>query len=176
MTIWQRINQLAIGIVMLLLGVLLFLYDADTYPVIIVLYSLALQLTGYRLLWYYFTMARHMVGGRSILFRGALFLDFGLFTGSLLTVPQFYVLIYLTGTLAFSAIVDLLRAREARGIQASWKLKTFQGAVKLLTVLICLIYLHSEELVVDIFSVGFVFSALMRIVNACRRTRVITIS
>ena len=176
MTIWQRINQVSIGIVMLFLGVLLFHYDTDTYPVIIVLYSLALEITGFRLLWYYFTMARHMVGGRSILYRGALFLDFGLFTGSLLTVPQFYVLNYLTGTLAFSAVVDLLRAREARGVRSSWKLKGFQGLVKLITVLICLIFLHSEALVVDIFSVGFIFSALMRIVNTCRRTKVIVIS
>ncbi|MBR5116761.1 MAG: hypothetical protein IK096_06820 [Lachnospiraceae bacterium] len=176
MTVAQRIENFVIGGVMLILGAALLSQDADAYPAIVSLYCLALELQGIRLIWYYFAMARHMVGGRSILYRGVLFINFGVFTGTLLSVPQIYILAYLTGTLAFSAVIDLLRANEARGIRGPWKLKTFQGAVKLLIALICLIFMHSPALVVDIFSVGFIFSALMRIVNACRRTPVITIS
>lgn len=41
----------------------------------------------------------------------------------LVLVPHIYMLLYLSGTLAFSAIVDLLRAKEAKTIQSPWKMK-----------------------------------------------------
>ena len=45
----------------------------------------------------------------------------------LVLVPHIYMLLYLSGTLAFSAIVDLLRAKEAKTIQSPWKMKALQG-------------------------------------------------
>ena len=110
---------------MVLFALLMITFDEKAYPVIVGVYATALEFMGIRLIWYYFTMARHMVGGRSILYRGVLFVDFGVFTGSLALVPHIYVLLYLAGTLAFSAVVDLLRAKEAKGIDSPWKLKTF---------------------------------------------------
>ena len=175
MTVWQRIGQLFIGMVMLCLSVLLILEGQKAYPVIIVIYSLALEALGLRMIWYYFRMARHMVGGTNILFRGILSFDFGMFAGSLVLVPSLYILAYLSATMAFSGLVDLLRGREARRIQGPFKLKTFTGVVKTVTALSCLIFMRTPALVVDIFSVGMVFSAVMRIVNAFRRTPVILI-
>ena len=43
MTVWQRIGQLFIGMVMLCLSVLLILEGQKAYPVIIGIYSLALE-------------------------------------------------------------------------------------------------------------------------------------
>ena len=45
----------------------------------------------------------------------------------LVLVPHIYMLLYLSGTLAFLAIVDLLRAKEAKTIQSPWKMKALQG-------------------------------------------------
>ncbi|MCR5675028.1 MAG: DUF308 domain-containing protein [Lachnospiraceae bacterium] len=176
MTIRQRFQQVFVGVLMLAFGAVMIAYDEESYPFIIALYSLALELQGFRLIWYFFTMARLMVGGKSILYRGILFIDFGVFTGSLVFVPQIYILIYLSGTLALSAMIDLLRSREARAIHSPWKLKTFQGAVELITAVICLVFLHSTAMVVDIFSAVFIFSGVMRIVSAFRRMPVITVS
>ena len=176
MTLRQRTREVLIGLGMLVLAILLIALDEKAYPLIVAIYSIALELRGFRQIWYYLTMARHMVGGRNILYRGILLIDAGVFTGSLIQVPQIYILIYLTGTLAFAAAVDLLRAREAKGIHGPWKFKTGQGLVELGIALICLIFLHTQSLVVDIFSVGFIISAFMRIAGAFRRSPVITIS
>lgn len=176
MTIRQRMKQIMVGVIMVLFALLMITFDEKAYPVIVGVYATALEFMGIRLIWYYFTMARHMVGGRSILCRGVLFVDFGVFTGSLALVPHIYVLLYLAGTLAFSAVVDLLRAKEAKGIDSPWKLKTLQGGVELLTAIVCLLFMNTPALVVDIYSLGLIFSAITRIVNAFRRMPAVTIS
>ena len=175
MTIWQRLRKILWGILMILIGLSLIVFGEEAYMVIIGIFSLTLEIMGLRMLWFYFRMARHMVGGRNILFRGILFFDFGVFTGSLAWVPRMYVLMYLAGTLIFSGVVDLLNARQARAIESSWKLKTFQGGCKEVIAAGCLVFMRSGARVVYIYAIGFIFSAIMNIINSFRRTQVITI-
>ena len=176
MTIWQRLKKILSSLLMILVGTALLVFGEKAYMAIIGVFSITLEIMGLRMFWFYFRMARHMVGGRSILFRGILFFDFGVFTGSLAWVPHVYVLMYLAGTLAFSGVVDLLRANEARRIQSSWKFKTFEGAFKILIAISCLIFMRSGIAVVDVCAVGFIFSAVMSIANVFRRQPVITIN
>ncbi len=176
MTIRQRVQQILLGVIMILFALIMIAFDEKSYPLIVAFYAIALEFFGWRMVWYYITMARHMVGGRSILYRGILFIDFGVFTASLVLVPHIYVLLYLSGTLAFSAVVDLLRAKEAKSIQSPWKMKALQGAIELVTAVVCLLFMHTPALVVDVCSAGFLFSALTRIINAFRRMPVVTIS
>lgn len=175
MTVLQRFSQLLIAIAMIGFSMLLLMKDQKAYPVIITMCSLALIIYGLQMLWYFWNMARFMVGGWSIFFRGILALDFGLFTGSLVTVPHIYILIYLSGTMAFSGIIGMLRARESWKIQGPWRLKALQGLVEIIIALACFFFMRSPRLVVDIFASGLIFSAFMRIINAFRRTPVVTI-
>ena len=175
MTIWQKIKNVLLSVSMIVIGVAMLFYGEKAYMAIIGLFSLALEIMGLRMLIFYFGMARYMVGGRNILFRGILFFDFGIFTGSLVWVPKAYVLMYLAGTLAFSGIVNLLGANEARRIQSSWRFKAFQGVVKMLVAIMCLILTRSGARFVYICAAGFIFSAVMNIVNTFRHQQVITI-
>jgi uncharacterized membrane protein HdeD (DUF308 family) len=175
MTIWQRLRMIIASLVTILVGATLLFFGEKAYMAIIGVFSLTLELMGIRMLWYYFRMARLMVGGRNILFRGILYFDFGVFTGALAWVPRVYVLMYLAGTLAFSGIVNVIGASEAREIQSNWKFKAFTGTGKLLIAISCLIFMRSGTQVVDICAIGFIFSALTGIAGACRRQHVITI-
>lgn len=175
MTIWQKLKNVLSAVLMILIGIVMLLFGEKAYMVIISVFSLTLEIMGLRMLVFYFSMARYMVGGRNILFRGILFLDFGIFTGSLVWVPKGYILMYLAGTLAFSGVVNLIGANEARIIQCSWKFKTFQGIVKILFAISCLIFMRSEVRVVDICAIGFIFSAITSVANTFRHQQVITI-
>lgn len=175
MTIWQRLRQIIIGLVLFPVGILLMLFGGEVYPLIIGLYSLALEIYGVRKVWYFIRMARFMTGGRRILYRGILAFDFGIFAGSLVWVPQIYILLYLTGTMAFSGLVDMLRAKESKDIDGPWKMKMFQGATEIGVAVLCVLFLRTTDYVVDIFAVGLIFSAVMRILSAFRRTPVIMI-
>ncbi len=175
MTIWKKIENIISAVSMILIGIALLVFGEKAYMAIIGVFSLSLEIRGIRKLWYYFSMARYMVGGRNILFLGILYFDFGVLTGSLVWVPKVYVLMYLAGTLAFSGIVNLIGANEARRIQSSWKIKTIQGLVKILVAASCLIFMRSGARVVNICAIGFILSAVISIANTFRRQQVITI-
>lgn len=175
MTIWQKLKNVLSAVFMILIGVEMLIFGEKAYMIIIGVFSLTLEIMGISKIIFYFSMARYMVGGRNILFRGILFFDFGIFTGSLVWVPKGYVLVYLAGTLAFSGVVNIIGASEAKRIESSWRFKTFQGIVKILFAISCLIFLRSEVRVVDICAIGFILSALMSIASTFRRHQVITI-
>ena len=77
-------------------------------------------------------MARHMVGGKLMLFIGIIALDAGMLSLSLQDSPREFMIFYLLGTFAFSGLVDVLRARESRRVGArSWRLTLIIGAINL---------------------------------------------
>ena len=176
MTAVQRIKEVISGLFMLI-GALLLLTDPE-YGYLLVVYLLAfiLLIMGIRRLYYYFTMARYMVDGKETLYRGVILFDFGALTGSLTYVPKFYVLFYLIGIHAFSGLVEILRAREARLQGASsWKLKLIHGMVDLLMAIICIMFINEGSIAVLIYAIGLAYSAVIKIISAFRKTRFVYI-
>ena len=121
---------------------LIFILDPsdDAYVFVIAVLTLGLLIRGLKDIIFYFTMARHMVGGKMILFQGVIVLDFALLTGSLSDVPKIYILLYLVVIHAFSGVVEILRAMEARRtVSGPWKMKFTHGIVDFL------LYLHQTD-------------------------------
>ena len=117
-----------------------------------------------------------MVGGKLILFIGAVFFDFGIFTLSLSDESKLFVLAYLLGFHAFAGLVNVLRALEAKRYKsASWRLNMAQGVASILTVVICMIFSRNEILLVYCYCAGMIYSAALRIYSAFRRTAVVYI-
>ncbi len=176
MTVWRRIRGVLAGILLILVALLLLVSGGQAYGLVLSIYALMLELAGLRRLVFYFKMARFMVGGKSILYRGILLLDLGVFAGSMVNLPRIYVLLYICGTLAFSGIVDVLRALESRQFGSPWKLKVSKGALSIFAALHALIFLRSLDTVVYLFCVALMYSAAVRIISALRPSPVLTIS
>ncbi len=161
---------------MIAVAVAMSMYPDDGYMFIIALISIYFTVKGIGTLYYYFTMARFMVGGRSSLYTGIIMFDLGMLTGSLTDVPHYYILVYLIALHAFNGAVEILRVQEARRSGAtSWKLKMTHGIVDIIMALICVIFLKRLNVAVIVYSTGLVYSAIMRIASACRRTKFIYI-
>ena len=73
MSYWQRIKSV-IGSVLLLLMIPILLFMPQEQGISLVAFVLSLLLIAYgvRVTWYYFRMARHMVGGKMLLCEGIL--------------------------------------------------------------------------------------------------------
>ncbi|MBQ7724828.1 MAG: hypothetical protein IJT63_04365 [Lachnospiraceae bacterium] len=177
MTIFQRIRNIIVGLVMILVAVIFIAFPSDEdYVFVIAVLTLGLAIKGLRDIIFYFTMARHMVGGKMILIQGVIVLDFALLTGSLSDVPKIYILLYLVVIHAFSGIVEILRAMEARRtVSGPWKMKFTHGIVDFLLAFSCFIYIRQTHTALIIYSIGLLYSAIMRILNAFRRTTFILI-
>ncbi len=172
MTVFQRIRGVFVGVLMLVFAVILIVNPSDDiYMLLIIILALGLVISGIKDIIFYFTMARHMVGGKMILIQGVIVLDFGILTGSLSNVPKFYVLLYLIGVHAFSGVVETLRALESkRAVDGPWKLKLSHGIVNFLLAAACLIFIKHADTALIIYGIGLVYSAVMRILTAFRRT------
>ena len=174
----QRIKKFLSGLVMLLGSLLLIVEPEEGYYIIAFLLSISLLLTGVRAMVYYFTMARNMVGGKSILYRALILTDLGIFTLTTITIPKIYLICHLLISHAFSGLVDMLKAIEDKKLQSSsWRMSFLYGLGNLLTAVaafVCVLN-QSTELVVDIYCIGLAYSGMIQMAASFRKTAVIYI-
>lgn len=187
MTKIQRIRNLFTGLVMLACAAFLVLagadiieYDDNTSIDAIALITglIAIWLTVYalRMILFYFRMAKHMVGGASILYQGLLLLDVGLFAGSASYLPRFYILAYLIAINGFAGVLTMLRALNIRRAKVQhWKLMFAHGVVNLGLAVACIVFSRSELVIICIFSASLAYAAFTRIISAFRRTALVYI-
>ncbi len=175
MTRGRRINNILSGILMLAAAAVMMLAPDFGFKLIALILSVTLLFTGVRGLWYYFTMARYMVGGRIMLYRGVILFDLGVFTWALSDFPKSYIIIYLVAYHAFAGIVDILYARQSKQQGASWKLRTSHGAVNIMVAISCLAFAGFPDVLVYVYSAGLAYSALVQIATAFRRSAIVYI-
>lgn len=174
---FQRIKAVLFGVTMLAVAILFIFFPSDeAYMIIVAILSLGMAIAGIKDIIFYFTMARHMIGGKMILIQGVIILDFALITASLSNVPKIYILLYLIGIHAFSGVVEVLRAMESkRTVEGPWKMKFTHGLVNFALAVACLIFLRKTNTALMIYSLGLIYSAIVRIFSAFRRTSFILI-
>ncbi len=172
---FQRLKGVFAGILILIFAIVIMLVPEEGYDSVASVISILLLLYGFRLLWYYFSMARHMVGGKSTLYQAVIILDLALFTGSIASMNSFIILVYLLGVFAFSGMINVLRAFEARRVGGSWKSKLFTGCIGVLFALLSLILgmiLGDRSILVYGFSISLIYAGMVRIINAFRKTAI----
>lgn len=179
MTGWKRIKDILTGVIMILFAAAVFFVPQEGYYIIALVIGGMLILYGLYDLLFYFTMARLMVGGKTILVNAVLMLDLGLFTFLVAGKNSLVVMLYLLGVYAFSGVVDILRALEIKKNGApGWKRKLILGAVVLLLTIILIIFALTQrqtDYLVYGFCIGLVYSAVVRIVDAFRRNPAVVI-
>lgn len=174
----QRIKKFLSGLGMLLGSIILITEPEDGYYIVAFFLSLSMLLSGITSLVYYYTMARNMVGGKTIFYRALVLIDLGLFTLTAITIPKIYLICHLLISHAFSGMVDMLKAIEDKKLQASsWQMSFICGMGNLLTAaaaFICILN-NSTELVMDIYCAGLAYSAVMNMAASFRKTAIIYI-
>ena len=120
-----------------------------------------------------------MVGGKLMLFIGIIALDAGMLSLSFNNSPREYIIVYLLVTYAFSGLVDILRARESRQLGAqSWRLKMAGGLTNLALAFLAGVFgiaFNATVIVSFLYGAGLLYSGIMRIVSAFRRTSIVYI-
>lgn len=179
MTNLQRMKEIGKALAMILFGLILLATPEEGYYLVTVALSISMTFSGLRSLVYYFTMARHMIGGKEVFYKGLILLDVGLFTFTIVDIPLLYVICYILICHAFSGLVDILRAWEARRIESpAWKASMTYGMCNLTIAAMTFVagILHgSASSVVWIYSAGLIYSAIVRILTACRKTAIVYI-
>lgn len=158
---------------MILAGILLLINPIQNYKLITEILSISMIVVGAKSLHYYFTMCRHMVGGRRILFRGLIILNSGVFAYTLTDVPKIYLILYLIVIHIFYGAVNMLRGFEALRFDSPlWRINIVQGITNLVMAVLCIIFLRRTTVVVYIYAVGLIYTSFVRILAAFKKTAV----
>lgn len=177
MTVRQRLRILLAAALMIIISIILIALPIIGIPVAQFILSAILLVMGARYMIYYFTMAKHMVGGKMMLYFGIILLDVGVFLLTLLGNSQEIILMYLQLAFGITGAIAILRAVEAKKSGSrSWKGNLIHGAICIgimIFAVICTFAELPERMVVYVFCAGLLYSAAMRIYSAFRRTAVL---
>ena len=176
MNVFQRFKSAFIGIALLLAAGLIMHLGEDAYIFVILGLAVAFIAKALKDIIFYFRMARHMVGGKMILFKGVIILDFALYTSSLMDASKLFMLLYLIVIYAFSGVIEILRAMEAKStVDGPWKMKFCHGVINILIALSCLFFIRQMQIALIIYCIGLIYSAVIWIISAFRKTTFILI-
>lgn len=148
-------------------------------PFVLMIIGVGMTMRGFGALYYYFTMARAMVGGKSVLYRGIIYLDLGLLTTSISNNPDFFIIVYIAILNLFTGAVILLRVKETREMGSKhWKMNFALGIINIVTaiaVVVSELVFHSTATAVYVYAFGLIYSGVLRIRSAFLRTAIVYI-
>lgn len=172
----RRMSRFLYGIFMLACAVLLFAFPKDGALYVVAIIDIVLLLYGLRMLVYYFTLARFMVGGIMTLYKSIIVIDFGLFVFYLDEIPYRIVMLYLIGLMAFNAIRSILSAFEMKRLgNVIWKRRFAYGVIKLAFAFGSFFVHDSMEVVTIMYSLGLIHAAVFNIESAFKKSAIIYI-
>ena len=179
MSRFGRILNTIAALFMIAIAVIMFFLDAiHGLKLVMIVIQMGMTLRGMQAIVYYFSMARHMVGGKNVLFRGMIFLDLGVLAGTIFEHPVVYILIYISLLHIFTGTVSALRANESRRIGTSWRLKMAYGITNILLaliVVICCIAFGRLRIAVWVYSIVLIYSSVLRIISSFRQNEIVYI-
>ena len=175
MNVFQRIKNVLIGVLIIISSVILMVLRDDGLVIVAAILCFSLLIYGIRSLVFYFSMARHMVGGRIILYLGIIVSDLGMFALMLTDIPRFYIVLYLLVIYAFSGVIGILRSLEAKKYRAPWKLILVSGLINMTVAVLCIVFIKRGDMIVYFYSAGLIYSAAVRIFTAFRKTAIVYI-
>ena len=176
MSFGRRILNIIAGLLIITGAALMMMLPEAGYVIIAAILGFTLLFSGIKSLIYFFTMARHMVGGRDTLYSALIKIDFALFTMSVADVPKIFVMMYLVAVFGVSGLLHVMRGLEARKKKAAnWRGRFTSGVINLVIAALCLIFIRNTVVMVMIYSIGLVFMGLGRIGSAFQRAKIVYI-
>ena len=174
MSLVKKILTLITSLLMIIVAVGLVIEPEIGYYIMISILIGVLLVKSIQSVWYYFSMARHMVGGLFYFYQAVLFVDLTLAAPILLIAPRWIVALYLNGLIAFSGVLDILRATDQKKMQwPQWKLRMVLGLSKVLFAIVAMVAMRSPEMLTRIYSFVLVYTAIMRVMSALRSENVV---
>lgn len=179
MTARSRLWNIITGAIMIAVGVVMCIYPEYGLGFAAAILSFTCTIRGFGTLHYYLTMARHMVGGKRMLYFGIMYLDLGLFTSAVSGSARIYLVLYLAVIHAFNGIVDILRSRERKAVgSGDWKWTAANGFTNVIIAIASItagLVLRSEDAVVYIYAAGLIYASCLRIAGAFRKYAIVYI-
>ena len=170
----KRVWNIVSAIIMIHAAVILMVIPNVAFGLIAMFVGVMLTFYGLKYLLYYFTHACHMVGGKWLLLVGLILFDLGVFSSLLYDQAQAIMIIYVATGHVVAAILNMVRAvGNKKDGNPGWMIDFAQCIGNIIQVALCLIFIHLIVIPVFIYCSGVIYSAVLRIIQACKRTEIV---
>lgn len=172
----QRVGNILLGLIMVAGAIILWAIPEYGFVIIATVLGFSLIVYGIKMLVQYARLARHMVGGKSLLFIGVITMDLGSLAYMVAGEGKTYVVLYLIGSHLVVGVLGILRAREAKQLDSAWQLPMCLGVGNVLIAIACVVFLGSPNVLIGIYCIGLVYSAIIRIVSAFKNNDIVYVA
>ena len=169
----KRILNIAMAVVMACCAFWVFFDRENGYLLVVTILEIGLLVLGIQQLVYYFTMARHMVDGLKVFYKGVLLVDAGIFAICLGSLPRTFAMVYLLAAFGAAGGIGIVRSFEMKGLGAKWKPKFASGVIEVLIALACVVFVNSNAVFSCVFAVGLLYLAVEKVATAFQKTAIV---
>ncbi|MCF0229224.1 MAG: DUF308 domain-containing protein [Parasporobacterium sp.] len=170
----KRVLDCLIGLLMLFCAFIILLLPETGYVVVVAVMDILLLVSGIRLLIFYFRMARHMVDGLRIFFKGVFLVDLAIFAISLNNISKVFVILYLIGIFAVNGGLRAFRALDGRKHGTKhWRFSLAVGICSVVIAILALIFMNNMYILMGLCFICLLYTGIMRIVNAFKKSAIV---
>ncbi|MBO7451593.1 MAG: DUF308 domain-containing protein [Clostridiales bacterium] len=172
----KRILTVFSGFLLIVFALTILFIPEDAFWLASFVIAFILLVKGIIHIFYYLSMAHHMVGGKIILFYGIFMFDLGVFAVSISDKSRWIIIIYLiAGHLIAGGIETVKAIRSMKEGHTNWKFDITRGIINILIAGVCILCIDSANMLILIFSVSMIYIAIVEIVSAFKKTAVVYI-
>lgn len=170
----RRVFNIIAAIFMIQSALILMLVPDIAFRLISMFVGLILVYYGARYLIYYLTHAQHMIGGKWLFLVGLIMFDMGVFATTLYNQAQAILIVYVVAAHLVAAGLNIVRAvGNKRDNNPGWKIDLAQGIGNIAQVVLCLVFINYVEIPVFIYCAGVIYSAVLLIIQSCKKTAIV---
>ena len=170
----RRIFKIIGAVVIIQIALILMLIPDIAFRLIGVIFALMLIFYGLKFIIFYITHASHMVNGKWFLVLGLILFDVGVFASLMDDPPKLFIITYVAGAHLIGAILRLIRAvGNKKDNNPGWIIDCMQSLGNFIQVAVCIIFSQFVEVPVFIYCSGLIYSSILQIIQACKRTAIV---
>lgn len=162
------------GLVTLAIGLVILLVDTSLgYVVACLIIGIFITCKGIGKLIYFFSSARHMVGGRIIFINSVVYIDLGLVSIFVLLETPALAMAYLVCVFMLDGVIDITRCVELKKNDSKkWILKLIKGLITILIGIVCIVSSQSIDVALLIFGIGWIVLAVEDFIAAFSKSAI----
>lgn len=176
MSKFSRVLSVLKSLLMILIGLVILLDTGEpdfNYIVVCSILGLVITFRGFKKLFFYFSSARHMVGGRRILINSIINIDLGLLSFLVLLENQVLAILYMIAVFILLGAIDVLRSFEIKkNGSKTWVIKLIKGLLTIGVGGVCAAFITNDTTFFVVFGCAWIILAIEGLITAFSKSAV----
>lgn len=170
MTFFGSLIVVAIG------AIIVFTPSELGYIIVALIIGLIITYRGVKTLIFYFSSARHMVGGGRIFVNSIILIDFGSMAIALMLQSSTLAMIYIIALFMLLGVIDILRSLEIKkNGSKKWIWKFIKGLLIIGVGVVCIINIESKDVMLLVLGIAWMVEGITGIISAFNKSAVVYI-